>query len=66
MIYNLEDDSFVTTAGMARYFFENLEVNVRASLFRGSGPGEYNPVPPSPLAGRQPTEVYELYMEWRF
>ena len=66
MIYNLEDDSFVLTAGVARYFFDDLEVNVRASVFRGSGPGEYNPVRGSPLFGLQPTETYELYLEWRF
>lgn len=66
VIYNLEDRSYVMTAGLARYFFENLEVTVRGSLFRGSGPGEYHPVAGSPLAGRQPSEVYELYLEWRF
>ena len=66
VIYNLEDSSYVLTAGLARYFFDDLEVTVRASLFRGSGPGEYNPVADSPLAGRQPTETYELYLEWRF
>ncbi len=66
VIYNLEDSSYVTTLGLARYFFENLEVTVRASLFRGSGPGEYNPVRGSPLFGRQPTESYDLYLEWRF
>ncbi len=66
LIYNLEDSSFVTTIGLARYFFDNLEVTVRASLFRGSGPGEYNPVRGSPLFGRQPTESYDFYLEWRF
>ena len=66
VIYNLEDSSFVTTVGLVRYFFDNLEVTVRASLFRGSGPGEYNPVRGSPLFGRQPTETYDLYLEWRF
>lgn len=66
VIYNLEDSSFVTTLGLVRYFFENLEVTVRASLFRGSGPGEYNPVPGSPLFGRQPEETFDLYLEWRF
>ncbi len=66
VIYNLEDQSFVTTVGLVRYFFDNLEVTVRASLFRGSGPGEYNPVRGSPLFGRQPTETYDLYLEWRF
>ena len=65
-IFNLEDDSYVVTAGLARYFFENLEVTARASLFRGSGPGEFNPVAGSPALGRQPTEVWELYAEWRF
>ncbi len=66
VIYNFEDSSFVTTLGLVRYFFDNLEVTVRASLFRGSGPGEYNPVAGSPLFGRQPTETYDLYLEWRF
>ncbi len=66
VIYNLEDSSFVTTLGLARYFFDDLEVTVRASLFRGSGPGEYNPVRGSPLFGRQPTETYDLYLEWSF
>ncbi len=66
VIYNLEDSSFVTTVGLVRYFFDNLEVTVRASLFRGSGPGEYNPVRGSPLFGRQPTESYDVYLEWRF
>ena len=66
VIYNLEDDSFVLTAGVARYFFDDLEVTVRASVFRGSGPGEYNPVRGSPLFGLQPMETYELYLEWRF
>ncbi len=66
VIYNLEDSSFVTTVGLLRYFFDNFEVTVRASLFRGSGPGEYNPVQGSPLFGRQPTESYDLYLEWRF
>ncbi len=66
LIYNFEDESFVTTVGLVRYFFDNLEVTVRASLFRGSGPGEYNPVAGSPLFGRQPTETYDLYLEWRF
>ncbi len=66
VIYNLEDSSFVTTVGLARYFFDNLEVTVRASLFRGSGPGEYNPVRGSPLFGRQPTETYDFYLEWHF
>ena len=66
VIYNLEDSSYVTTLGLTRYFFENLEVTVRASLFRGSGPGEYNPVRGSPLFGRQPTETYDLYLEWHF
>ena len=66
VVYNLEDSSYVLTAGLARYFFDDLEVTARASLFRGSGPGEYNPVVGSPLAGRQPTETYELYLEWRF
>lgn len=66
VIYNLEDRSYVLTAAFARYFFENLEVTVRASAFRGSGPGEYNPTAGSPLAGRQPSEVYELYLEWWF
>ena len=65
-IYNLDDSSYVVTAGLARYFFDDLEVTVRASLFRGSGPGEYNPTAGSPLAGRQPTETYEIYLEWRF
>ena len=66
VLYNLEDSSFVTTLGLARYFFDDLEVTVRASLFRGSGPGEYNPVAGSPLFGRQPSETYDLYLEWRF
>ena len=66
VIYNLEDSSYVSTLGLTRYFFENLEVTARASLFRGSGPGEYNPVRGSPLFGRQPTETYELYLEWHF
>ena len=66
VIYNLEDSSFVTTLGLVRYFFDNLEVTVRASLFRGSGPGEYNPIQGSPLFGRQPRETYDLYLEWRF
>ena len=66
VIYNLEDDSFVSTLGLTRYFFDNLEVTLRASLFGGSGPGEYNPVRGSPLFGRQPTETYDLYLEWRF
>ena len=66
VIYNLEDESFVTTVSMTRYFFDNLEVTVRANLFRGSGPGEFNPVRGSPLFGRQPTETYDLYLEWRF
>lgn len=66
VIVNLEDESFLATMGVARYFFENLEVTVRGSLFRGSGPGEFHPVAGSPLAGRQPSEVYELYLEWRF
>ena len=66
VIYNLEDSSFVTTVGLARYFFDNLEVTVRASLFRGSGPGEYNPVRGSPLFGLQPTETYDFYLEWHF
>ncbi len=66
VIYNFEDSSFVTTVGLVQYFFDNLEVTVRASLFRGSGPGEYNPVRGSPLFGRQPTETYDLYLEWRF
>ncbi len=66
LIYNFEDESFVTTVGLVRYFFDNLEVTVRASLFRGSGPGEYNPVAGSPLFGRQPAETYDLYLEWRF
>lgn len=66
VIYNLEDRSYVTTLGLVRYFFDNLEVTVRGSLFRGSGPGEFHPVAGSPGAGRQPSEVYELYLEWRF
>ncbi len=66
MIYNLEDDSYVLTLGLARIFFDDLEVTVRGSLFDGSGPGEYNPVEGSPAFGRQPTETYELYLEWRF
>lgn len=66
VIYNLEDQSYVATAGLARYFFDNLEVTLRASLFRGSGPGEFNPVAGSPLFGRQPTEAYEMYLEWSF
>ncbi len=66
MIHNFEDSSFVTTVGLVRYFFDNLEMTVRASLFRGSGPGEYNPVRGSPLFGRQPTETYDFYLEWRF
>ncbi len=66
VIYNFEDASFVTTLGLVRYFFDNLEVTVRASLFRGSGPGEYNPVRGSPLFGRQPAETYDLYLEWSF
>ncbi len=66
VIYNLDDSSFVTTVGLVRYFFDNLEVTVRASLFRGSGPGEYNPVRGSPLFGRQPAESYDFYLEWRF
>jgi hypothetical protein len=66
LIYNLEDSSYVTTVGLARYVFENLELTVRVNLFRGAGPGEYNPVRGSPLYGRQPTETYDLYLEWRF
>ncbi|MCP3962842.1 MAG: capsule assembly Wzi family protein [bacterium] len=66
MIYNLEDDSFVLTLGLRRIFFDDLEVTVRGSLFDGSGPGEYNPVAGSPTFGRQPTETWELYLEWRF
>ncbi len=66
VIYNLEDSSYVVTTGLARYFFDDLELSVRANFFRVSGPGEYNPAAGSPLAGRQPTETYELYLEWRF
>ncbi len=66
VIYNLEDESWLLTLGAARYFFENLEVTLRTSLAQGSGPGEYNPVAGSPLEGRQPSEIYELYLEWRF
>jgi len=66
LIYNLEDQSYVLTAGLARYFFDNLEITLRTSIFRGSGPGEFNPVVGSPLFGRQPTEAYEVYLEWSF
>lgn len=66
LILNLEDQSYVATLGIGRYFFDNLEVTLRATLFRGSGPGEYNPVAGSPLFGRQPTEAYEVYLEWSF
>jgi hypothetical protein len=66
LIYNLDDQSYVLTMGIARYFFDNLEITLRTSLFRGSGPGEFNPVVGSPLLGLQPTEAYEVYVEWSF
>ncbi len=66
LIYNLDDDSYITTLSGSRYFFENLLASVRVSLFRGSGPGEFNPVEGHPLEGLQPTESYELWLEWRF
>ncbi len=58
-ILNLQDLSSLTSVGVSRYFFENLEVSGRAFLATGPEQGEYNP-------NEEPITTFELYLDWRF